>query len=375
MNSQTQIIPNSSTQHSNEVFNQLSNDEQEEVLEQAFHRFPNLSNKTIAVYRYICRKIDEGKDKLSIPAMLIPAMLGMAYIGKDAQKAFKNRFLKLHGVENRDWISYTKKDIFSNGGIVVPPENILEFKVPGSPNAEPISISKSAGNTKEWPFVTPDFARELLMMSTKPVSKDLRKFNSIVHDAVRLMRQRYLAQREEQKRLDNVIRAKRRKIVAEEGRLLMEKTSRMVDQGYEHCEELTPEQKKAYGSICGRINGEINKSLAGKYRGDFAREWGIHPVRRLNLTSRFDEELLSARHVVLKQLDRMIVKKNLNTPQTIMEACKLLLTHYTQMRELYGGGKVYENENMNMSPTRARIVVQEEQHRLENLPQIHQLTN
>ena len=166
MNSQAQIILNSNTQHSNEVFNKLSNDEQEEVLEQAFHRFPNLSNKTIAVYRYICRKIDEGKDKLSIPAMLIPAMLGMTYKGKHAQKDFKNRFLKLHGVENRDWISYTKKDIFSNRGIFAYSENILEFKVPGSPDAEPISISKSAGNTKEWPFVTPDFARELLMMST-----------------------------------------------------------------------------------------------------------------------------------------------------------------------------------------------------------------
>ena len=107
-------------------FNTLDIDERNTL----FNR-PNLvrfSQSAKSVYQWICSMIEKGRYEFSIPAMLIPAILGMEFESKDSRHDFIRLFLKTHGKENFDWKKIKKSNFFNFGGY-----SEIEFKAPNDP--------------------------------------------------------------------------------------------------------------------------------------------------------------------------------------------------------------------------------------------------
>ena len=166
-------------------FQALNYANQDEALINAFNAVPNCLPATKDAYRFITPlAAGPDKDKPTIPAMLVPAMLGMGYTESNDVENFKNRFLRKHGKEGENWKFMNKRDLFSQTFNL----DRLEIPVPGRPG-ETIVFSKDAGNRAKWPFITPRFARWLLTHTTKPVSKQLIDFYFEVHDAARRLKQ------------------------------------------------------------------------------------------------------------------------------------------------------------------------------------------
>lgn len=156
-------------------FNALRVDEQATVLgSDTLRRF---SNPTKEVYKYLTAMCDKGKNEMSVPAMLVPAMLGMSYKARDSQKDFVRNFLKEHGDEGVDWTFKAKTSVFSNGGL----DSAIEFPVPGDTTGE-IVFRRDCGPATKFPYVTPHFARILMLRSTTTVGRELADFYLAVHD-------------------------------------------------------------------------------------------------------------------------------------------------------------------------------------------------
>ena len=169
-------------------FQALNCAKQDEVLINAFNAVPNCLPATKDVYRFITPlATGQQKDKPIIPAMLVPAMLGMGYVESNDVENFKNRFLRKYGKEGVNWKFMNKRDLFSASS-----ENKLVYKVPGKPS-ESIVVSKSAGNRAKWPFVTPRLAWRLIHESSKPIAKYFALLN---HELVCILRERHTTQEE-----------------------------------------------------------------------------------------------------------------------------------------------------------------------------------
>jgi len=166
------------------AFASLTVDKKAQVLD--LDRIKKFSARTSAVYQYLVKMMDMGKSAFSIPAMLIPAMLGMAYKSKEDQSKFITRFLKEHGKEGVDWTVFGKKSIFSqvtNATNDVTNDVQMVYPVPGTVD-EKIVFRRDCGNKAKFPLVTPHFARVLLMRSAATVGRELVEFHMAVHDEV-----------------------------------------------------------------------------------------------------------------------------------------------------------------------------------------------
>jgi len=141
---------------------------------------------TKEVYLYVAQKCDEGKHDFGIPALLVPAMLGMSYKARGDMTHFESRHLEKHGKLGRDWIVMKKTDLFSPISIFskVAKNGAIEFRVPGRPN-ERIIFRKNAGNAAKFYFVTPHFARTLIFESRTSIRREIGNFYSTVHDEIR----------------------------------------------------------------------------------------------------------------------------------------------------------------------------------------------
>ena len=171
-------------------FQALNCAKQDEALVNAFNAVPNCLPATKDVYRFITPlAAGPDKEKPIIPAMLVPAMLGMGYTESNDVENFKNRFLRKYGKEGENWKFMNKEDQFSASS-----EDKLVYKVPGK-SSESIVYSKSAGNRAIWPFITPRFAWRLICESSKPIAK-YRYFALLNHELVRIFRERHTTKQE-----------------------------------------------------------------------------------------------------------------------------------------------------------------------------------
>lgn len=330
---------------------------QDEALVQAFINVPNCLPATKDVYLYIIKKFNEGKDDFSIPAMLIPAMLGMGYTTSDDMKNFKNRFIKQLGKEGDDWIIKKKSDLFS----IMVIDDHIEFPVPGREN-ESIIIRKDAGNSAKWPFITPKFARFLLVQTTKPISRQLVEFYFQVHDSARRLKQEIDAGNVALTVISDKIselepefhRAIRRLEGCEDTKESMGNTHTYMREERASMVIGTKVSKsgvskKKYnnhivGAVFAKLNGKINKALTGQTRGDFARSVNCEPVSSLNFQNFWDEELLSNRRSILKRFDRIVREKKIDNHREILELMDHILEPYIEMRGTYGNGKLQEDK-------------------------------
>lgn len=124
---------------------------------------------TREVYLYFVDACDRGKHDISIPAMLVPAVMGMEYDTPVARRHFNERQLKGLGIEGVDWRFFSKKEVFSR----FPASTTdVEFPVPGKPG-EKIVMRRDAGNAAKFPFVTPHFALRLIRMSPSNIGQCL----------------------------------------------------------------------------------------------------------------------------------------------------------------------------------------------------------
>lgn len=137
------------------------------------------ASETKAVYSYITEMCEKGKNEMTVPAMLVPAMLGMAYETKDNRKDYTRQYLRVHGEEGADWVFRSKTSIFFNEGA----NSLIEIPVPGR-DSEKIVFRRDAGNAAKFAFVTPHFARVLMLRSTSQVGRELAEFYLAVHDEV-----------------------------------------------------------------------------------------------------------------------------------------------------------------------------------------------
>lgn len=182
-------------------FNALSLNKQEEALEETFNGIQGCLQETKACYRFITKEMDTDPDEPRIPAMLIPAMLGMGYKEQNDVEHFKSRFLRVYGEEGTNWVIKTKRNVFSYTSRSGSLENFqkcsnfyianggnLEFKIPGRESGS-IILRKNAGNRANWPFITPRFARWLLTHMDRPISHQLVDFYFLVHDCARRLKQ------------------------------------------------------------------------------------------------------------------------------------------------------------------------------------------
>jgi hypothetical protein len=156
-------------------FNAMQVHERTEVMNR-----PNMagfSPTTKEIYAWNCKMLEQGPDDFSVPAMLIPGMLGMAYNARDSQIDYVRDFLKKNGNQGVDWVFKKKSGLFSNYGSVP----VIEFAIPGRVG-EIIEFSRNAGNAAKFPFITPRFARVLLLRSTSKIGRELVNFYTTIHD-------------------------------------------------------------------------------------------------------------------------------------------------------------------------------------------------
>ncbi|CAK9115451.1 Uncharacterized protein 015R [Durusdinium trenchii] len=135
--------------------------------------------KAKAVYSYLTEMCDKGKNNFTVPAMLVPAMLGMAWGAAQHQKDFVRNYLKEQGQEGVDWVFFRKSDLTFNGGL----QSTIDFPVPGGDGAT-LTFKASCGAATKFPFVTPHFARVLVLRSNTPVGRCMAEFYLAVHDEV-----------------------------------------------------------------------------------------------------------------------------------------------------------------------------------------------
>lgn len=171
------------------AFNSLSSQDQKLVL--AAEKFGNFSPATREVYAYLTRMYTFGKNTICIPAMLIPAMLEMEFVGSINQANYRRNHLLVCGAENKDWKMVTKSalfgDFFNNVKIynIEKTANEVKFQVPGQTD-KTLVMSKDAGNAIRFPFVTPKCAAQLLIghHGHSQISKELARFYIAVHEEV-----------------------------------------------------------------------------------------------------------------------------------------------------------------------------------------------
>lgn len=143
--------------------------------------------------------MDKGANEFIVPAMIVPAMLDMAYESVFDIQNTNVRMLKVHGVENIDWKQLRKSQILNVviddyiekiensvtcGPYAVPDGAGVYWSIPGRPSAAPIQVLRSAGNAAKWCFITPRFARVLILRSPQPLARGLAEFYLAIHDEV-----------------------------------------------------------------------------------------------------------------------------------------------------------------------------------------------
>ncbi|CAK9038543.1 unnamed protein product [Durusdinium trenchii] len=137
------------------------------------------SAKTKAVYSYLTEMCDKGKNDFTVPAMLVPAMLGMEWTDAQHQWDFVRNFLKKQGQEGVDWMFCKKSDLTFNPGT----SSSIDFPVPGGEGAT-LTFKANCGPATKFPYVTPHFARVLVLRSNTPVGRSMAEFYLAVHDEV-----------------------------------------------------------------------------------------------------------------------------------------------------------------------------------------------
>lgn len=159
-------------------FNTLEHQEQNELFTRdGMVRFSKAAKD---VYTWNCAMMDKGRNEFSVPAMLIPAILGMQYKQRDSQVDFIKNFLKVHGQEGVDWKIFKKNEMnFIHGN-----ESVNEFKAPNAVDRV-IKFSRDDHHNTKYPVVTPHFARVLIMRSTASLGRELADFYTVIHDELR----------------------------------------------------------------------------------------------------------------------------------------------------------------------------------------------
>ena len=349
-------------------FAQLSAGQQKEALEGAFKQVKDCHPATIPIYRYICQKFDEGCDDLSIPAMLVPAMLDMGFDGPYGPDNFKRKYLQKFGEEGRDWCMVTKTQFFKNSmssktddieNCISSDSGDVEYKVPGWPSKSFI-ISKRAGNKASWPFVTPRFARMLLKKPRKQISHNLNDFYDRVHDFTRSLKQaidrKEVALVNINTELQKLEPAFQRATKRLKG---MDHTKETMDAMHNQADSertsmivkskttKTGKTKWQYnshivGALYPMINGKINVALTGQTRGDFARSRNVKPVKAVNYQNFWDEELILQRSTILKKIERIIMERQPQSHEEILSVVDEILAPFEALRSTLGHGKVVE---------------------------------
>ena len=159
-------------------FNTLDTSERSAVLSRpALGRF---SVETKQVYQWNCAMMDKGCNEFSVPAMLVPAILGMEYSEAFHQRNFARDFLKVHGQEGVDWKNFKKNEM----KFIMINDCHNEYKAPNAPDRV-IRFSRDDHHNTRYPMVTPHFARVLMMRSTSQIGRELADFYTVVHDELR----------------------------------------------------------------------------------------------------------------------------------------------------------------------------------------------
>lgn len=97
------------------------------------------------------------------------------------------------------------------------------------------------------------------------------------------------------------------------------------------------------GALYPMINGKINTALTGRTRGEFARQKGVKPVKKLNYISYWDAELLYTRNTIWCKITRVIADRQLTSHQEILECVDEILEPYHAFRPNFGHGLVQDN--------------------------------
>lgn len=332
-------------------YSSLTQRKQATVLTEAFNNVKGCLPETKAVYEYITTQCKNGMNEFSIPAMLVPAMLGLSYTSPMDAKNFVSRTLKKKGEEGKDWVTLRKNDFDFNCFM----DDHIEFKVPGREN-ESIVISKNAGNAAKWYFITPAFARLLLFNTTQPVGRQLSQFYLAVHDSVLRLKEEIEQGRIALVRIDDELQALSADADRAENRLLSAHatleamgsahsavSSERNDMIVEKIGDNTRYLSNIVGALYPIINGRINRALTGKTRGEFARTRKLKPIGRVNYTEYFDEELFHTRLVILKKLNRKIQEQGITRHNDILALLDTILVFYVRMRDTIGHGNVMDD--------------------------------
>ncbi|CAK9035010.1 unnamed protein product [Durusdinium trenchii] len=118
------------------------------------------------VYIYLQNALQAGRHKFSIPAMVVPAMLGTDWA---TEEDVVIRHLQEEGQEGMDWKFFGKSEAEVDS---------TEFPVPGRACVT-LTLNYDRGPV---PFVTPHFARLLVIRDTGPVGRIITEFISGVQD-------------------------------------------------------------------------------------------------------------------------------------------------------------------------------------------------
>jgi hypothetical protein len=135
-------------------------------------RIKKFSARTKAVYSYLVKKVPQCKYDFSIPAVLVPAMLGVESTHD------QNPLFLEHGLYEHDWFSMAKKAYFKGE-----PEGPVEHAVPGIED-EKVFFRRDCAKDTMFSFVTSRFARVAMMRSDTAVGQELAELHKAVSDEV-----------------------------------------------------------------------------------------------------------------------------------------------------------------------------------------------
>lgn len=291
-------------------------------------------DETRAIYLYLVDACDKGKHDITIPAMLVPAAIGQEYETRHNQTHFVTRHLKKLGTEGVDWEFRDKTKLFANGTT----SGFTEFPVPGQAEKK-IVLRPDPRNRAKYPFVTPDFARKLILQSQTPVGREICAFYSVVHDeTIDFIRGRAskLDGVREQRTQDPAGRSFKRLKVCETQKDLML--------------AISTNHPNSHRGVYSAVNDTTNKIVTGRTKRETAEQLGMDP-KRVNARDYYTEgqlvaamygEFVSASFIeeqagriddvqafhgdvmrdIVRGKERLLVGKIASTPHSLMDARK-----------------------------------------------------